>query len=80
SVFELPTVTLIPNGIHHPPIEDGRLLPNSVQEFQKTVPYLARHISFPYCFTSFLSIFDKLIVISYSGGSESTSNPTDSKG
>ncbi|RXW33887.1 hypothetical protein CYQ12_12605, partial [Enterococcus faecium] len=25
-----PTVTLIPNGIHHPPIEDGRLLPNSV--------------------------------------------------
>jgi hypothetical protein len=33
------------------------------------VPYLARHISFPYCFTSFLSIFDKfLIVISYSGG------------
>ena len=27
SVFELPTVTLIPNGIHHPPIEDGRLLP-----------------------------------------------------
>ncbi len=32
SVFELPTVTLIPNGIHHPPIEDGRLLPNSVKE------------------------------------------------
>ena len=32
-----------------------------IQEFQKTVPYLARHISFPYCFTSFLSIFDKLI-------------------
>ncbi|MHA4842341.1 hypothetical protein [Enterococcus faecium] len=31
SVFELPTVTLIPNGIHHPPIEDGRLLPNSVK-------------------------------------------------
>ena len=30
-VFELPTVTLIPNGIHHPPIEDGRLLPNSVK-------------------------------------------------
>ncbi|WP_255317375.1 transposase, partial [Enterococcus faecium] len=25
------TVTLIPNGIHHPPIEDGRLLPNSVK-------------------------------------------------
>ncbi|TKQ55541.1 hypothetical protein DV467_12960, partial [Enterococcus faecium] len=24
-------VTLIPNGIHHPPIEDGRLLPNSVK-------------------------------------------------
>ena len=23
---------LIPNGIHHPPIEDGRLLPNSVKE------------------------------------------------
>ncbi|WP_446913142.1 hypothetical protein, partial [Enterococcus faecium] len=23
--------TLIPNGIHHPPIEDGRLLPNSVK-------------------------------------------------
>ncbi len=22
---------LIPNGIHHPPIEDGRLLPNSVK-------------------------------------------------
>ena len=51
-----------------------------IQEFQKTVPYLARHISFPYCFTSFLSIFDKLIVISYSGGLGSTSNPTDSKG
>ncbi|PQW02328.1 hypothetical protein CWC54_02905 [Enterococcus faecium] len=33
SVFELPTVTLIPNGIHHPPIEDGRLLPNSVKSF-----------------------------------------------
>ena len=32
SVFELPTVTLIPNGIHHPPIEDGRLLPNSVKD------------------------------------------------
>ena len=32
-----------------------------IQEFQKTVPYLARHISFPYCFTSFLSIFYKLI-------------------
>ncbi|TKO90924.1 hypothetical protein DVY24_02885 [Enterococcus faecium] len=32
SVFELPTVTLIPNGIHHPPIEDGRLLPNSVKK------------------------------------------------
>ncbi len=32
SVIELPTVTLIPNGIHHPPIEDGRLLPNSVKE------------------------------------------------
>ena len=31
SVFELPTVTLIPNGIHHQPIEDGRLLPNSVK-------------------------------------------------
>ena len=31
SVFELPTVTLIPNGIHHSPIEDGRLLPNSVK-------------------------------------------------
>ncbi|RXW88815.1 hypothetical protein CYQ60_13395, partial [Enterococcus faecium] len=28
----LPTVTLIPNGIHHPPIEDGRLLPNSVKK------------------------------------------------
>ncbi|MCZ1792057.1 hypothetical protein GHB46_15330, partial [Enterococcus faecium] len=26
------TVTLIPNGIHHPPIEDGRLLPNSVKK------------------------------------------------
>ncbi|MCH3284566.1 hypothetical protein LC925_10325, partial [Enterococcus faecium] len=26
------TVTLIPNGIHHPPIEDGRLLPNSVKQ------------------------------------------------
>lgn len=36
SVFELPTVTLIPNGIHHPPIEDGRLLPNSVKvSFQR---------------------------------------------
>ncbi|RXW79496.1 hypothetical protein CYQ65_12720 [Enterococcus faecium] len=33
SVFELPTVTLIPNGIHHPPIEDGRLLPNSVKKW-----------------------------------------------
>ena len=31
SVFELPKVTLIPNGIHHPPIEDGRLLPKSVK-------------------------------------------------
>ncbi|WP_217277477.1 hypothetical protein, partial [Enterococcus faecium] len=27
------TVTLIPNGIHHPPIEDGRLLPNSVKKY-----------------------------------------------
>ncbi|HFD0690700.1 TPA: hypothetical protein QFF16_002420, partial [Enterococcus faecium] len=35
SVFELPTVTLIPNGIHHPPIEDGRLLPNSVKTLQQ---------------------------------------------
>ncbi|WP_446900331.1 hypothetical protein, partial [Enterococcus faecium] len=26
--------TLIPNGIHHPPIEDGRLLPNSVKELE----------------------------------------------
>nr|WP_233108781.1 hypothetical protein [Enterococcus faecium]UHK30108.1 hypothetical protein KNN24_00195 [Enterococcus faecium]UHK30109.1 hypothetical protein KNN24_00215 [Enterococcus faecium] len=34
SVFELPTVTLIPNGIHHPPIEDGRLLPNSVKDVE----------------------------------------------
>ena len=37
-------------------------------------------IDLPYCFTSFLSIFDKLIVISYSGSLGSTSNPTDSKG
>ncbi|HAQ0112348.1 TPA: hypothetical protein IWN28_002574 [Enterococcus faecium] len=35
SVFELPTVTLIPNGIHHPPIEDGRLLPNSVKKMSQ---------------------------------------------
>ena len=34
SVFELPKVTLIPNGIHHPPIEDGRLLPKSVKDEQ----------------------------------------------
>uniref|UniRef100_UPI003100BB31 hypothetical protein n=1 Tax=Enterococcus faecium TaxID=1352 RepID=UPI003100BB31 len=37
SVFELPTVTLIPNGIHHPPIEDGRLLPNSVKKSRDRV-------------------------------------------
>ncbi|MFV7892607.1 hypothetical protein ACNPL9_13695, partial [Enterococcus faecium] len=29
------TVTLIPNGIHHPPIEDGRLLPNSVKKLHQ---------------------------------------------
>ncbi|MET2081815.1 hypothetical protein, partial [Enterococcus faecium] len=29
-------VTLIPNGIHHPPIEDGRLLPNSVKKLEGT--------------------------------------------
>ncbi|WP_241689224.1 glutathione peroxidase, partial [Enterococcus faecium] len=29
------TVTLIPNGIHHPPIEDGRLLPNSVKQLEE---------------------------------------------
>lgn len=39
SVFELPTVTLIPNGIHHPPIEDGRLLPNSVKIFYALETY-----------------------------------------
>lgn len=31
SVFELPEVTLIPNGKHLPPIEDGRLLPDYVK-------------------------------------------------
>ncbi|BDP92103.1 hypothetical protein EfmGK941_22850 [Enterococcus faecium] len=41
SVFELPTVTLIPNGIHHPPIEDGRLLPNSV----KTTMNIYAHVT-----------------------------------
>lgn len=28
SIFERPEAGLIPNGIHHLPIEDGRLLPN----------------------------------------------------
>lgn len=28
SVYELPKIPLIPNGIHHPSIVDGRLLPN----------------------------------------------------
>ncbi len=27
SVFDLPTVTLHTEGVHHPPIEDERLLP-----------------------------------------------------
>ncbi|MCH3342366.1 hypothetical protein LC949_15405, partial [Enterococcus faecium] len=36
------TVTLIPNGIHHPPIEDGRLLPNSVKKIKRP-----QGISFP---------------------------------
>ena len=31
SVFELPKATLIPNCIHHPPVEDGRLLPKLVK-------------------------------------------------
>ncbi|MCH3612840.1 hypothetical protein LDA69_15150 [Enterococcus faecium] len=25
----------MPNGIHHPPIEDGRLLPNSVKKGER---------------------------------------------
>ncbi len=45
SVFELPTVTLIPNGIHHPPIEDGRLLPNSVKFLANRDFYEAPHKS-----------------------------------
>lgn len=39
SALEWQIVTFIPNGIHHPPIEDGRLLPNYVKnkvEFNAT--------------------------------------------
>ncbi|MHA4750331.1 hypothetical protein, partial [Enterococcus faecium] len=45
------TVTLIPNGIHHPPIEDGRLLPNSVKAPEHDHPCrLFLHIRFFDCF------------------------------
>ncbi|MEJ4827670.1 hypothetical protein SKA15_11880, partial [Enterococcus faecium] len=38
------TVTLIPNGIHHPPIEDGRLLPNSVKSDLASRDYFSETI------------------------------------
>ncbi|WP_222053960.1 hypothetical protein, partial [Enterococcus faecium] len=68
------TVTLIPNGIHHPPIEDGRLLPNSVKSnFFRLLSVVSN-----FGFTFFSVIFIRLPLLSKLGTSLKTWNWYDS--